>query len=549
MSDEANLSFKPVDEQQRALDLFLKHEGLRIDAYAGTGKTTTLQFLSASTPERALYLAFNRSIALEAQNRFPARVTCATSHSIAFRSVKKAFGYPEWKLTGSLSPNLVADAFRMPEVISFSNGLILPRLSYAAVLLGGLKRFLQSNEDAPRKEQIPSQGALVGLSDVLFGQFTEQAIPHVAAIWEAMKQKTGGLPLGHDGYLKLWALSRPRARTDYVMVDEAQDLNPVLLDVLARLDCPIVYVGDPYQQIYEWRGAVNAMEAVTTRHHVLLSRSFRFGPEIAAASTIVLRKLGARSPLRGSPSLTSHLGRVRPDAILARSNAGVVANVLRCLQQNVRCAVLGGTRELKRLLTDVQRIKQGAAASVPELLGFHTWREVMTFSVQPEGESLRSLVNLVQEHGEARMLSALDRCEEREEAAQVVCSTAHRAKGREWDYVRLDPDFESGFVRAARTQAMSGDRSQSSFEAETRLLYVAMTRSRLAVHLPRDIQKRFGLRNTTAEILGSPRTERQQAASAEPSGAPSGASEAVSPYHSPRATDSREMAALKRFFR
>jgi len=85
--------------------------------------------------------------------------------------------------------------------------------------------------------------------------------------------------------------------------------------------------------------------------------------------------------------------------------------------------------------------------------------------------------------------------------------------------------------------------------AETRLLYVAMTRSRLAVHLPLDIQKLFGLRNTTAEILGSPRTERQQAASAEPSGAPSGASEAVSPYHSPRATDSRDVAALKRFFR
>jgi hypothetical protein len=51
-----------------------------------------------------------------------------------------------------------------------------------------------------------------------------------------------------------------------------------------------------------------------------------------------------------------------------------VATVLRCLQQNVSCAVLGalvlvlgGTRELKRLLTDVQ----------------------------PEGESLRRLVVLI----------------------------------------------------------------------------------------------------------------------------------------------------------
>ncbi len=270
------------------------------------------------------------------------------------------------------------------------------------------------------------------------------------------------------------------------MVDEAQDLNPVLLGVLEGLDCPIVYVGDPYQQIYEWRGAVNAMERVASRNSVLLSQSFRFGAEIAAAATIVLRKLGARDPLRGLPSTTSHLGRVRPDVILARTNAGVIENVLQCLRRNVRCAVLGGTRELKRVLVDVRRIKQGAAGSVPELLGFSTWRDVMTFSVQPEGEYLRSLVNLVQEHGEDRMLSGLDRCEDTEETAQIVCSTAHRANGREWDRAK-------------------------SFDAEARLLYVAMTRARLAVHLPAEIQKRFGLRNTTSEILGKPRSETMPA--------------------------------------
>ena len=54
----------------------------------------------------------------------------------------------------------------------------------------------------------------------------------------------------------------------------------------------------------------------------------------------------------------------------------------------------------------LQRIKQGGTAHVPELLGFRTWRDVMVFSGQPEGDSLRSLVSLVQEHGEGRMLSS-----------------------------------------------------------------------------------------------------------------------------------------------
>jgi hypothetical protein len=64
---------EPVEEQQHALRLFQTGESIRIDAYAGTGKTTTLRLLANSTPRRGLYLAFNRSIASDAQSRFPLR--------------------------------------------------------------------------------------------------------------------------------------------------------------------------------------------------------------------------------------------------------------------------------------------------------------------------------------------------------------------------------------------------------------------------------------------------------------------------------------------
>lgn len=111
----------------------------------------------------------------------------------------------------------------------------------------------------------------------------------------------------------------------------------------------------------------------------------------------------------------------------------MIANVLECLRQDVSCAVLGGVQELGRLLSDVQRIKQNVPAQTPELLGYRTWKDVMSSSIQPEGEHLRSLVTLVQGHGESQILGALSRCEESEETAQVVCSTAHKAKGREWD--------------------------------------------------------------------------------------------------------------------
>jgi hypothetical protein len=47
------------------------------------------------------------------------------------------------------------------------------------------------------------------------------------------------------------------------------------------------------------------------------------------------------------------------------------------------------------------------------------------------------------------MLRALSVCESSEASAQIICSTAHRSKGRQWNYVNLDKDSEAGFVRAA----------------------------------------------------------------------------------------------------
>ena len=53
---------KPTDEQVRAIEAFRAGGSLKINAYAGTGKTSTLQMLSHATERRGLYIAFNKSI-------------------------------------------------------------------------------------------------------------------------------------------------------------------------------------------------------------------------------------------------------------------------------------------------------------------------------------------------------------------------------------------------------------------------------------------------------------------------------------------------------
>jgi len=68
----------------------------------------------------------------------------------------------------------------------------------------------------------------------------------------------------HDGYLKLYQLSNPVLQYDCILLDEAQDINPVTGEIIFSQSrafnfyskkTSIILVGDSHQQIYSFRGA------------------------------------------------------------------------------------------------------------------------------------------------------------------------------------------------------------------------------------------------------------------------------------------------------
>ncbi|MCU1323453.1 MAG: helicase, superfamily [Acidobacteriaceae bacterium] len=288
------------------------------------------------------------------------------------------------------------------------------------------------------------------------------------------------------------------------------------------------------------------MGQVPARHQAILTQSYRFGEAISGAATSVLRELGAEVPLRGLQGLESHIAEVVPNTILCRTNGGVIGNVLRFVAAGKRCHVLGGTKALESLLTDVQKVKQGMAARSPELLGFHSWKAVMSFSLRPEGEYLRGLVNLVQEYGEANMLRGLAGCEADQAKAEVVCSTAHKAKGREWRHIAIDDDFRDAILRSARGHSTHAKEQKEQIKAELKLFYVALTRAQSAVQIPPALLSRFRLTRTTDALLGGDPVKVQK--TGDPS-QPDLMAGVVSPYHSPEPGESRRMAALWQILR
>src|SRR5260370_25621446 len=116
-------------------------------------------------------------------------------------------------------------------------------------------------------------------------------------------------------------------------------------------------------------------------------------------------------------------------------------------------------------------LKAGRRTNHPELFLFTDWGEVQDYvENDTEGQELRSLVQLVDAHGPEAIIHAVERLSD-ERRAQVIVSTAHKAKGREWSRVGIGPGVSG-------PPADDDGRQRRLNPAEARLIYVSVTRAR-----------------------------------------------------------------------
>jgi hypothetical protein len=210
------------------------------------------------------------------------------------------------------------------------------------------------------------------------------------------------------------------------------------------------------------------MAEIQTDEERVIRKSFRFGEAIARAASSILRTLGETNEIIGNEKVASEivsLGEAR--AVLARTNTMVIREALAALGANRSVHIVGGTDELKRLVGDVFNLKNGQPASHPDFFGFSHWDEVVAFAATEEGEDLMPFVALVEQHGAGALWACIRSVTEEENEADVVLSTAHKSKGREWPSVKLASDFSASNSEGGPVSA-----------EEVRLFYVAVTRAK-----------------------------------------------------------------------
>jgi hypothetical protein len=91
----------------------------------------------------------------------------------------------------------------------------------------------------------------------------------------------------------------------------------------------------------------------------------------------------------------------------------------------------------------VLELKEGKPVVSAEFFGFTSWRDVVAFSESEEGKSIKTFVQLVEQHGVNKLWPTVTNVQKDESTADVVLSTAHKAKGREWDSVNQPQDIAS----------------------------------------------------------------------------------------------------------
>lgn len=470
------MSFTPTEEQANALLMYRTAADVVVEAAAGSGKTSLLQLLASYAPQRrGYYLAFNKTAQLEAQQKFMGTaVQPLTLHALALRSSPQFFRDKLHAARRFVNWGMYAKIAGITEDYC-SDDCTLSRQALTHAAKRTVDAFMQSADPEPALTHVRLPRGVTG-DEVALAEARALVLGYAIKLWEDYVSPTGRAPMPHQAYVKHWQLGDPKLPVDFVLVDEAQDLDPLMIDVLLRQHCQRVVVGDENQAIYGWRGARNSMGKFPSAWRAQLTMSFRFGQQVAEEAQKWLTLLGSELQIRGNPAVQSRVSwRLNgdADAVICRTNSGVIFEVMAGLKRGKRVAVAGDRKvqELEKLARAAAELQTKGRTSHPDFQGFESWEALEEFAAGEGDTELATFVNLMNQNPPELVVDALRRLSPVPQA-NVVVSTAHIAKGLEWGRVRVWHDFP---------EPQEVDGSLCVRAEEARLAYVAVTRAKCAL--------------------------------------------------------------------
>jgi superfamily I DNA/RNA helicase len=466
----------PTDEQQVIID-FAKDSSANmcVNALAGAAKTSSLEMIChAVTNIPILSLAFNKRIADELSKRLPAHVECRTFNSL---------GHRVW--SAAINRRLTVNTNKMHEALKRAVE-DLPRSKKEegwedfAETLRWL-RFAKRDGYVPAKWRGVAKHTLTKDWSAYDEEPTElQSLLIESAMNQSIEQAYAGV-IDYDDQIYMPVLfGGTWPKFPLVLCDETQDLSAINHVMLEQLvDKRVIIVGDPWQSIYAFRGAVQGgMQSLVKKFDMVefpLSMTFRV-PKVG------VERARFRVPHMRAPEwqIEGHIHSFEewscadvPEgaAIICRNNAPLFRTALRFLRGGRSVKLVGmdigpnlvrvmkklgplstPTEQVESMLetwlhAELKRVKN------PDIV-YDKYECLQVLCLNPNARNLGEAITLAQD------------LFKREGAIQLL--SGHKAKGLEWNTV-----FHLDAWRIPSKWAKEGT---EAWEQEMNVRYVIETR-------------------------------------------------------------------------
>lgn len=456
-----------------------------IEAVAGSGKTTTIVEAAKRIPttQRAVFLAFNKSIATELQSRLPSTVEAKTLNSLGHGAVYRALGKVtlDTNKTRAIVEALIdkdePNRFeRMRDICSLvakakSHALVPPGKGYT-----GYDATLDRWAELADRYDVDADAETFKLAGIVLEQ---------------------GLSAKHvidfdDQLYFVVAMDLKVSKYDWIIVDEAQDVSHVqrmMLQKFLKSNGRLIAVGDSRQAIYGFRGAdsdsMANLRKVFRADTLPLSITYRCPKSVVALAQQYVPGLEAAET--AADGRVEHLDKLdaadlqASDLVVCRYTAPIIKTAYAMIGRKLPVRVQG--RDIgSGLIAVIKKVCGKSWESMPtaELMRkLEAWLAREAHKALEKGDEAKAdslndkfqSIAAVVDGSEA--LTGGDVAREIESlfagGTGVLMSTVHRAKGLEAERVYvLDPE------------CMPAKRAKQEWQLaqEYNLMYVAYTRAK-----------------------------------------------------------------------
>lgn len=464
------MGFKATPQQKDFFEFVLndRANGALI-ARAGCGKTSTIlgavDLIMKHVPgSKTTIAAYNKAIEVEITEKLKKaghddwkRIQASTMHSLGWGVVKYAFKLGREHIDDKKVIKLIEEHQEDGNVFEKFATSIAQLVSYAKGAGVGYFHNLPTREYTVWYELMEHYG----MDDFEDEGAVDEIVHAAIEIYQKSNQLTTVVDFDDMVLFPLIHKLRVGFPSDFLFVDEAQDLSPIRQALAKKFVKPrtgrLFIVGDDRQAIYGFSGAdAKAMENLISDMQMKcypLSITWRCPKEVVKlAQTIVPDIQYADTATDGEVLTLTKVPETftKNDAILCRKNAPLLSMAYKLLRAKIPCKVEGRAigdglialcrrwKTAKTINLLLQRLDAYRDREIAKAMAKRN--EAKVEEVKDRCDSLVEICKAVTEQGGTHVVNVIDFITEmfsdQVQGVTVLCSY-HRSKGREWPNVYL----------------------------------------------------------------------------------------------------------------